>query len=88
MSFTRVTAAPGAAAAPAAFTRRTGYISQPNVNFRQSPSADSGAHSQLALGTQVTVTGETGNYYIVTYGDSRPQIRALCSILGIEVFEL
>ncbi len=27
-------------------------------------------------------------HYIVTYGDSRPQIRALCSILGIEVFEL
>ncbi|MBR4500717.1 MAG: SH3 domain-containing protein [Clostridia bacterium] len=79
LSFTKVQG--GAAAntpAPAVYGRRTGYISQVNVNFRQSPSADSASFAQLALGTQVTVTGENGNYYSVTYGGRNGFIRKDC----------
>ncbi len=75
LSFAKVTAP---APTITAFVRRTGYISQVNVNFRQSPSADSGAHCQLPLGTQVTVTGETGNYYCVTWGGLNGYIRKDC----------
>ena len=76
LSFVKVTAA--AAPTMTAFARRTGYICQPDVNFRQSPSPESGAHCQLPLGTQVTVTGEIGNYYCVTWGGLNGYIRKDC----------
>ena len=64
LTFAQTTAAPGEKTdKDAGYTKRTGYISQVNVYFRKTPSPDSASFGQLALGTEVTVTGESGNYY-------------------------
>ncbi len=79
LSFAQVTPA-AATSAPTAtpYASRTGYISQVDVYFRRTASADSTWYGQLALGTRVTVTGETGNYYQVIYGGNTGYIRRDC----------
>ena len=60
-----VTSAPGGDTNWA--TPQTGYITMNDVYFRTAPSTSSGSYGMLSKGTAVTVTGENGNFYKVSY---------------------
>lgn len=52
------------------YTEKTGYINESSVNMRKGAGTSYNIVKVLSLNTQLTITGEDGNWYKVKYGNT------------------